>query len=181
MSHYSMVIAGALGVLILIGTIGLIFSTTDAAAFQGHRKPVPAPTGDPPVLPACPTDFEDDGCFKTGSGTDADFSTALGTAEQICTLSLLTCYEEQSKELEENRKKCEAVPGCKLAHTVTADTCDGTYLDCTPIVGEIGPFTCTVSGQYDIEGYSCSRPIVLPHPGMEPPPKGPSLPPVSGE
>ncbi len=141
--------------------VTLIFMGSIGFAIQ-DRRPVDPPTP-VPQEPACPEKFTDHWCGETGVASDKVFAWALSSAGTACQHGLNDCYVEQANELAANKTVCEAVAGCTLKYTTAFDPCEmGNYKNCTPLPGTVPEdknttFTCTIKGEYDIEGYRCDR------------------------
>lgn len=153
--NQSLTTISVLVVLFLIGMSGLTLAIQD-------RRPVDPPTPTPQEQ-ACPTAFMDMRCLAEGESTDAVYAWALSQAGFMCDGQMQRCYVEQATELSKNKLRCEVIPGCTLKYIVTTDDCEmGNYLNCDPLPGTViedknTTYTCTISGEYDIEGYRCDR------------------------
>ncbi|MEK6821454.1 MAG: hypothetical protein AABY11_03595 [archaeon] len=156
--NHSNVTACILGLLVVIGLTGLIFSSPIVSATTSNDETPPAPE-----LEACPDDFLDEVGVVSATGQDDDlFIAALGEAIQACNALAGRENDQQIAEMKSNRAKCEAVAGCTLKYKIWARRCTGDHTSCTTEAGQgdEGPFSCKVVGGVDLHAYRCDRTVV---------------------
>jgi hypothetical protein len=165
-NHSAAWVAGSLFIIFILAFSMLALNVAAQSPTPGgsDRKPVPPPKEPPQSQPACPDDFTDRDCSFSAAGNHSnDVGQAEGIAKGICFPKYNNCVAKQAAEEAANKTKCEAVAGCRFKSTVSQSYCS--VVECNGTgAPDIGPFTCEVSGWYDIEDYKCERPAPAPTP-----------------
>ena len=154
------------GSLIAVGTIFLLFQSTDAFAQTGHRIPfnqihdeIPPKRVSPPP---CPDVSGNPVCYAAGSSSHSFLATANGEAIAECAADYTSCILSIDEVIAERKTECEAVAGCKLSYQLVNKPCSQSpSRNCK--AGKKGPFltgtwTCISIGSVSAKNIECKRP-----------------------